>query len=228
MNELSSGAWIGLDAMRSLVRGYLRPRLSDENDVEDVVQEALLRAARFRDVEREPQSLRAWMLRIAENALTDHRRRLRRRKSREIEDEALDEHEGREDAPGEGLDDERVRVEDSVVERQQLFGWMADALAELDSEDQFVLDSYYAGDAACPTIARSLALEPALVKTRLFRARQRVREHVRRCLVRETEEPIGDARSAHVHDAEATGFRVAPEDVDRRACAAEGRSRCIG
>lgn len=237
MNEQSTCAWVGLDELQPLVRSYLRPRLYDENDVEDVVQEALLRAARFRRVEREPQSLRAWMLRIAENALTDHRRRKRRRRTQEVDDELLDKLEGREAAPGETFDDERVRVDDRVVERRQLLGWMADALSELDGDDQFVLDSFYAGAEACPAIAESLEVDPALVKTRLFRARERLREHVKRCLVHGN----GPAREPHaapatcsamtrasageIHGAGARGFRAESETRVRRACAAEGRSR---
>lgn len=180
MSEQAICPWRGLDEMQSSVRAYLRVRLRDENDVEDVAQEVFLRAARSREPGREPQSIRAWVLRIAENTLTDHRRRRRRRQAREVGEDGLAEIAAHVPARHEEREEPAVRVDERLVERRRVLEWMAEALAELDREDQFVLDSYYAASERCPAIARSLQVESRLVKTRLLRARHRVRDHVRR------------------------------------------------
>ena len=68
-------AWDGLEEMRDSLRAFLVRHCTDENDIEDVIQETFLRAARYRR-RRPVQCLRPWAMRIALNVLADARRRV--------------------------------------------------------------------------------------------------------------------------------------------------------
>src|SRR5262249_32956065 len=140
--------WRDLDELRPIVRAFLRPRVRDVNDLEDVVQDALLRAARYRAVEGEPEKLRAWILRVAENALRDARRRRLRLPVREVEAVVLDGFEGREPAPDDD-DHARAPLIEVACERQALLACVGTALRELDASDQDVLDRFYGGAGRC-------------------------------------------------------------------------------
>lgn len=236
--------WRDLEELQPLVKSFLRQKLRDENDVEDIVQECLLRAARHRAHEGEPDKLSAWMLRIAENALTDHRRRTRRSPALESETETLDRFEGRELTPGEEQEGERVLLGDLVLERDDVFACMAHSLRSMARVDQVVLESYYAGSGRCAEIARVTAVEPTRIKSRLFRARRRLSRLVLRQLP-ELEAPLvpemrppapakvevaaqkGRTRRAHeprAHEKGGRGARCAATDRGRRRGAAGART----
>jgi DNA-directed RNA polymerase specialized sigma24 family protein len=68
-------AWEGLEELRDGLRAFLVRQCPDENEIEDVIQETFLRAARYRR-RRPVQSLRPWALRIALNVLANARRRI--------------------------------------------------------------------------------------------------------------------------------------------------------
>lgn len=174
MTTSSECPWKDLDELQPLLRAFLRPRVRDVNDLEDVLQDALLRAARFRAAEGEPEKLQAWILRIAENALSDYRRRRLRLPVREVDADVLDGFEGRERPPGDEPDPSRLVLEQQPIERQHLLACVGSALRELDDADQDVLDNFYGGAGRCREVARELDLAPELVKSRLHRARQRL------------------------------------------------------
>lgn len=182
MNGTQHRHWNDLDRFQPLLRKFLRQRLRDENDVEDVLQECLLRAARHRALEGEPRSLHGWLLRVAESAWNDHRRRLRRRPVLEGEPAVLDRFEGRESTPGEEPEEEQVVLMDRAHERGVLFACVSSALRTLREDDQLVLDSFYGGTGRCREVAEVVEAEPTRVKSRLFRARQRLSRIVRRQL----------------------------------------------
>ena len=167
-------AWRELEELRPILRGFLRRGLRDDNDVEDILQETLLRAARHRARQGDPEFLTAWLLRIAENTLKDHLRKQRRRPVVQGEQEFLDSFEGRESTPGEEREVDRLQIESISLERQRLFDCLGRSMRRLNEEDQMVLDSYYSSPACCREIARALDAAPERVKSRLFRARRKL------------------------------------------------------
>lgn len=69
-----------VERYQSLVFGYLRTRLVQSNDAEDLTQEVFLRCYTARERFEASGSLRAWLLGIARNLLRERARRIRRRK----------------------------------------------------------------------------------------------------------------------------------------------------
>ncbi|MBK7874987.1 MAG: RNA polymerase sigma factor [Planctomycetes bacterium] len=194
MNPTLPCPWSELDLLRPQIVTFLRSKLRDDNDVEDVVQECFLRAARHRAQEGEPERLLAWLIRVAESTLQDHLRRRHRRPALHVEAEVFDRFEGRESTPGEDPEEERLTVARRTLERKKLFECLASALRRLHPEDQRVLDFYYSGFGRCSDIARAAELDPARVKARLFRARRKLSRIVRRELPVQLDlEPVFEA-----------------------------------
>jgi RNA polymerase sigma-70 factor (ECF subfamily) len=172
-------SWAGLEDLRPILRNYLARRCRDESEIDDIIQEALLRAARYRESLSDPTRLRAWVIRIAANCLRDHLRREGRLPRGDASDEIFERIEGREDVPGEISEDMQLSVNGMVVEREHALKHVLGAMRRLRDEDQLVLDSYYAGQRSCAETAQVCEVAPDLVKCRLFRARRRLRRTLR-------------------------------------------------
>jgi RNA polymerase sigma-70 factor (ECF subfamily) len=172
--EFEHAHWRGLKDLEPVLRGYLARRCRDENEIDDVIQETFLRAARYRSSLADPLRLRGWALRIASNVLNDHARREARSRSCELAETWLDALEGRESDPS-GADDEPIlALGDAVFARESLLGQLEVALNGLRHSDRRVLESYYAGGQSCAATAVECGIPPPLVKVRLFRARRRL------------------------------------------------------
>lgn len=178
-------AWEGLEELRPLLVSYLTHRCRDAHELEDIVQETLLRAARYRPTLSDAARLEAWVLRIATNVLRDHIRRERRFPRVEETESVLDGCEGREQAPEERTESMQLRLGASVLEKELALQHLDEALLRLRREDRTVLGSYYAGNGRCAEIARTCAISPPLVKVRLFRARRRLLRVLERSLAQE-------------------------------------------
>jgi len=184
MKTHSPPTWTDLDQVQPHLQAFLASRIKDQNDVDDLLQETLLRAARFRAANPEPDNLTAWIVRIAENVLTEHHRRRSRRPVREVELEFLDALEGPE-LPGAEEDGAPPwSAGPAPLEAQLLLECVGGALRELEPHDQEVLDRFYSGAGCCREVAQELELESAVVKSRLHRARARLAELVAQRLAR--------------------------------------------
>lgn len=163
------------DAFDELVRrysdrlvNYIRAMLWQRADAEDVAQEAFLRAYRGIRSFRGQSSFRTWLYRIATNAARTH---AARRKGR-LEDPAGSF--GDEDAPGRlavSTDD----VEAGVVLRDRIDR----ALAQLTEDQRQAVVLRDVEGFEYREIAEMLAIPMGTVESRIFRARQRLRELLR-------------------------------------------------
>lgn len=182
-------SWDGLEEHVQALRSFLARRCRDWSQADDVAQEALLRAARFRTRVLDERNLRGWILRIGSSVLRDHLRRERRRLHIEGADDLLARREGREDEPGQLAEGELSCLEGQIVERAQLMAEVELALAEEDVRERSMLARSY-GAGLCRECADELATEPLSQvrrKERLFRARQRLYKRLTarvRCVVR--------------------------------------------
>ena len=174
--------WLGLDELRPTLRRFLRRHCRDGAELEDVLQETLLRAARYRDSLADPRNLRSWTQRIAVNVLRDRVRRGRRQRRVECGDEPIACVEGREAIPGECGEDVQLRVGTFVVDRRVALAELGVVFGELKPADRAVLRSYYAGEQSCALTAGECDIPAGLVKIRLFRARKRLMRALRRRL----------------------------------------------
>ena len=139
--------WTGLEGLEPELRRYLRRRCRDASEADDVVQETLLRAARYRPGLVEPQRIHGWIQRIAANVLRDQRRREGRQGRVELDGwRGLDRLQGRELAPGDAEQEAYVRVEGLALERGMLLEHLASVLGMLRDGDRRVLSCYYDGE----------------------------------------------------------------------------------
>lgn len=174
LDELTiAGAQRGnLKARRALVERYQRPVLAlvarmlrghgDSGLVEDVTQETFLRVFRaLPNFDRQgPARLSTWILTIASHRSIDE---LRKRK---LETRSLDEV---------AADVVGLSRADDATERKMLAVLIERAVADLAPEYKaaFILREYHGLDYA--EIASALAIDLGTVKSRLSRARQRLR-----------------------------------------------------
>lgn len=182
-------SWDGLEEHLQALRAFLARRCRDWNQADDVAQEALLRAARFRSRVLDERNLRGWILRIGSTVLRDHLRRERRQVRIEGADDLLAGREGREHEPGQLAEGELSYLEGQIVDREQLMSEVDLALAEEDLLERRMLARSYGAD-LCRE--RADECEPDSLplvrrKERLFRARQRLYKRLTarvRCVVR--------------------------------------------
>lgn len=175
--------WTDLPAAVPYLRRYLARRCRDDNDVEDAVQETLLRAALYRRRGNGPRRLVSWLCTIAANVAADlARSRL----------PALDNDDGEDRPPPSDLvcspelePAPDVEIENERVEHDLALAYLARAYRELTQADRTVLQVYYAGEGTSTDVAHRLDLPQPLVKIRLFRARRRLRRKVERVLAAE-------------------------------------------
>jgi RNA polymerase sigma-70 factor (ECF subfamily) len=190
-----SQSWNDLGDLRPVVVAYLGRYTRDDAEIEDVAQEAMLRAARFRIHLSGPERLRPWLLRIALNVLRDRLRRERRLPRADHDDEVFDSLEGREEIPGEPSGEMRMALSGQLVERCAVFEHLEAALAGLRASDRGVLAAWYGEDASRGRASRVCERAPRMAKVRVFRARRRLtRALIQRFLVdEEFDWPPGEA-----------------------------------
>jgi RNA polymerase sigma-70 factor (ECF subfamily) len=176
---IALGSWAGLEELRPVLKTYLARRCRDESEIDDITQEALLRAARYRGSLYDPARLRAWVIRIAANCLSDHLRREGRLPRGEGSEDVFDRIEGREYAPGETPEELHLCFNGEVMEMELALRHVRGAVRRLRDEDQLVLDAYYTGQQSCAAAAQVCAVTRDLVKCRLYRARRRLRRTLR-------------------------------------------------
>ena len=170
--------WRGLDELRPFLERRLARHCRDRSELDDVVQETLLRAARYREGLGERDSLRAWSLQIARNVLVDLARTRERQQSvlREAHQagevpDADREHPGSWVSVG-GLWAEEVDVRDALP----------GALDELADTDRRLIATRYWSGRQGRDAAEACGVAPAVYKVRLHRARRRLVRALRRRL----------------------------------------------
>lgn len=169
--------WKGLTELEGDLRSFLGRRCRDESELDDVVQETLLRAARFRSSVQDPRNLRGWTMKIGGNVLRDRQRRERRmpRQATGAPDlEALQD-------PRDPFDEDggrTLRVGDRWIDQREAAELVRAALLRLCERDRAVLDAFYGRGASTAAVALELGLPRELVKVRLFRARRRLQRRL--------------------------------------------------
>ena len=161
---------LDLDRTRAYVRSVAMKYVHNEHDADDVTQDAMLLAHRYRDAFRGDSRYSTWLYRVTATAALMFLRK-QRRLSREIPASGA----------GAGTDEEAtpwlervaaptdLRAE--VIARADL-GLVADAVARLGAKYPAVFWKRYGEGRTETEIAKELGVSVAAVKTRAFRARQ--------------------------------------------------------
>ena len=146
-----------LDALRPQLLRFALWLARDRSLAEDIVQEALLRAWRSREALKEPAAAKAWLLTIVRR---EHARLFERKR---LELVSLDE------------DDEHERVAHPEQPESEL-ELLRSAILRLPLEYREPLLLQVQGGFSTSEIATELGLSQSAVLTRLFRARNKLRE----------------------------------------------------
>ncbi len=145
--------------------------LRNNADAEDVVQEAYLKAFRSLDRFEGASSLSTWLTRIVINAALDRKRAAERRRTELLEQDVamLDEYKAR-FAQTAGITPE------TSLARKELSRLLTAAIADLPDEYRTV---FILREIECMSVrdtAQALEVSEAVIKTRLLRARRRLRD----------------------------------------------------
>lgn len=156
-----------LGGARAYVRSVAMKYVRDEADAEDVTQEAMLLAHRYKDSFRGDARYSTWLYRVTATAALMFLRK-QRRLAREIPSSATVDDEGtplldRHAAPTDLRAEVIARAELNDIEK---------AVAELGAKYPAVFWKRYGEGRTETEIAEELGLSVAAVKTRAFRARQ--------------------------------------------------------
>jgi len=151
------------------VYGYLRARLLQPSDAEDLTQEVFLRCYLGRDRFQSDNLIRPWLLGIARNLLREHVRKVSRRKEVAWTELCLD----LEDLL---KDDERAQAE--------VLAHLPGCLTSLGRSAKEALDLHYGAKLRLAEIGQKLKRSEGAVKLLMFRARQALKncleKHVRK------------------------------------------------
>jgi len=152
---------------RAYVRSVAMKYVKDETDAEDVTQDAMLLAHRYRDSFRGDSRYTTWLYRVTATAALMFLRK-QRRLSREVPASSNVDDEGtpwldRQPAP--------TDVAGEVIAKAQL-AQVSEAVANLGAKYPAVFWKRYGEGRTETEIARELGISVAAVKTRAFRGRQ--------------------------------------------------------
>lgn len=155
------------DRTRCYVRSIALKYVRDDHDADDVTQDALLLAHRYRDSFRGEARYSTWLYRVTATAALMFLRK-QRRLAREVPSSATTDDDGtpwleRHAGPGD--------LQAEVIAKTDL-GLVTEAVAALGAKYPAVFWKRYSEGATETEIARDLGVSVATVKTRAFRARR--------------------------------------------------------
>lgn len=149
---------IYLESMAATVERYVRFRLRDSNDAEDVLQEVYARAFQHFSQLRDKTAFKSWILSIAKNQCADYYRKkgqLKEVSIEELSEQAL--YYGR----------QGIAVQTAV----------ADTMERLSERDREILYLFYWKELPQADIACRLEIPVGTVKSRLHSAKRNFRRH---------------------------------------------------
>ena len=140
------------------VYGYLRARLLEPSDAEDLSQEVFIRSYQAKATFDHPGMVRPWLLGIARNLLREHARRMKRRKEILWTSICIE------------LEDQKNEPDESIYD--DVSTHLAECVETLGENAQQALDWRYRAKLRLIQIGEKLGRTEGAVKLLLFRARQ--------------------------------------------------------
>ena len=150
---------------QGFIFGYLRSRMVDPTDADDLCQEVFLRCLAGKVRFRGDVPVRPWLLGVARNVLREHIRRNQRRKEVAWTEMCLE------------LD---ALTEDETSDYRQMHDWLNACISSLGQSAHDALKMHYYARMKMAQIAEKLRRSEGAVKLLVFRARQALKECVTR------------------------------------------------
>lgn len=150
---------------QGFVFGYLRSRMVDPTDADDLCQEVFLRCLAGKVRFRGDVPVRPWLLGVARNVLREHIRRNKRRKEVEWTELCLE------------LD---ALTEDDPSDYRTVHAWLHSCIDNLGHSAHEALKMHYFARLKMAQIADKMRRSEGAVKLLVFRARQALKECVTR------------------------------------------------
>lgn len=132
-------------------------------DADEVVQQTFLACVKARDQFRGQSSFRTYLFTIARNELYRHLRRLQKNERLDFSITSIG---------------EIATTPGSRLGRAQELEHLREALGELPAEQQLLLEMHYWHELEAPALAEVFEVNAVTIRTRLFRARQSLRERM--------------------------------------------------
>jgi RNA polymerase sigma factor (sigma-70 family) len=120
---------------QSRLRTFIRRRVADESDVEDILQDVFSELVEMYRLMKPVRQVSAWLFRVARNRITD---RFRKKRPEALEHASGPGGEGEEDLPPEDLLPSPGSGPDAAYARALLIEELSDALDELPDEQREV------------------------------------------------------------------------------------------
>lgn len=157
-------------------------QLRNVTDAQDAVQETFVRLLTSETRFDNENHLRAWLLRVAINICRDIHKSAWNRRVEGLENERH----------ADARDSLTTVSAEEIALRALKDHPVWNALANLPEDQRLIIHLAYIEGRSSDEIAQLLGIKPATVRTRLFRARRRLRE-----ILGETENPIAPTRPRH-------------------------------
>jgi RNA polymerase sigma-70 factor (ECF subfamily) len=151
-------------ALGDELRGFLRSRVSNDADADDLAQDVFLRVVENRRSLRDAERIQSWVYQIARNALIDFYRR-RAKHSAQYVDDAL----------------EVARDESSGNQNLAIGRWLLQAVEQLPETVRDAVRMYEVEGLPQSEIARRLGLSLSGAKSRIQRGRDQLEKMLDEC-----------------------------------------------
>lgn len=176
-----SDAW---RRFKDRLRAFALRRVGSAADADDIVQEVLVRLLEHRE-RIESDRLAPWIFTTARNAVIDRRRRTRRDLPRSSEEGAT-----------------LAATDEQDRGLEELTTCVGPLLAMLSADDRAVLERVELGGESQAELAQEAGAPASTIKSRVQRARQRLREHFERCCAIELDARGNPSEFTHRGDPE--------------------------
>jgi RNA polymerase sigma-70 factor (ECF subfamily) len=153
-----------IERYRGAVARYIHYLVRDATEAEDLVQEALIRAHRQRDMLRDPAALESWLYRIATHVSVDRMRQRAKAAERQVDEPV-------EELP---IADRAQPSPLTVIQQEEMSTCVQRYVGKLSDNYKAVLLLHDAEGFTANEIAHLLQLPLTTVKMRLHRARRQL------------------------------------------------------
>jgi RNA polymerase sigma-70 factor, ECF subfamily len=145
------------------LRGFIAKRVQDETEVQDILQEVFTKIHAGLGNLKESEKLEAWLFQVARRAILDHfRSRGGKRRAAELP----------EDLPG---------MESAVDLSAEVASWLAPLMDLIPEDDRIALRLADLEGVSRKEVARRLGLSASAAKSRVQRARKRLKKALLEC-----------------------------------------------